>query len=561
MLNKLKKMNLKKRLNFGYRLVVILMIISGLLSIVSLANLYLNLTDYVNGAQRADTAVKICRINVNAAARNIREMALTDDESTYVAYQTEVEVKLTEVDTELKAIKETGLVSDEVYNKLTTALSEWGTIGYEIIGKIEAGDKDEAIKMILEQCTPALNNVVAASQEIDLLTDELKEEAIAYSLFAFITGGVIIVIFILIAVFSALSLAKKITVSITEPLSEIEKVAMDLAEGNIHSSLEYHSDDEIGILAHSLRKSIRTLSAYVDDISRSMNEFSQGNFEVQPQVEWEGDFKGIRDAFMEFEQSMAKTIKGIQSVANQVSGGAEQVSGSSNDLAQGAAEQASITEELAATIENVSEQVSANAESAKIISDQVKASGEEIAQSNEKMQQMVDAMAEIHKASQQINTIIATINDIASQTNLLALNASIEAARAGEAGKGFAVVADQVSSLATQSAEAATESSSLIESTLAAVEKGRVIAGETAKQLEEVAEGSREVMEEVNSVAAALGAQEESFTQINAGVDHINDVVQTNSATSQECAAASEEMSAQAEQLKELIAQFKVLDV
>ena len=92
-----------------------------------------------------------------------------------------------------------------------------------------------------------------------------------------------------------------------------------------------------------------------------------------------------------------------------------------------------------------------------------------------------------------IDKIIATINEIASQTNLLALNASIEAARAGEAGKGFAVVANQVNVLADQSAQAAKESSLLIETSVKAVEKGMVIAGQTAAQLEQVAETSKKI--------------------------------------------------------------------
>ena len=44
---------------------------------------------------------------------------------------------------------------------------------------------------------------------------------------------------------------------------------------------------------------------------------------------------------MEFEKSMAVTIKGIQNVSREVSSAAEQVVASSNDLADGAANQAS----------------------------------------------------------------------------------------------------------------------------------------------------------------------------------------------------------------------------
>ena len=161
-------------------------------------------------------------------------------------------------------------------------------------------------------------------------------------------------------------------------------------------------------------------------------------------------------------------------------------------------------------------------------------------------------------AMQEIGNIIAAINDIASQTNLLALNASIEAARAGEAGKGFAVVADQVSLLAAQSAEAAKESRDLIETSVSAVERGKVIADETAKQLEQVVESSKAATAEVYKIAVALEADAATMTQINQGVEQINSVVQTNSATSQQCAAASQEMSDQAGTLEQLIKSFKI---
>lgn len=167
-------------------------------------------------------------------------------------------------------------------------------------------------------------------------------------------------------------------------------------------------------------------------------------------------------------------------------------------------------------------------------------------------------MKEINTASNEIGKIIATINEIASQTNLLALNASIEAARAGEAGKGFAVVADQVSVLAAQSAQAARNSAGLIETSIQAVEKGMVIADETAGQLKMVVEGSQAITKDVSKVAEILKEQAESMKVINDGIDHINDVVQTNSATSEQCAAASQEMSGLAESLEELIRKLKV---
>ena len=560
MKKKLENMHLKERIDYGYRKVITMMLISGLLSVVIIGILFANMMHYVENVNVADQAVKICRINVNAAARNIREMALNEDTSSYDNYEQTVKRLLSEVDSELQILKKTEVLSDENYEEYATALSDWGKIGYSIIEEIKNGNDENATDAILNNCTPALNKVVEIAIKLDELTDEASSETVRNMVVCTVAGFVVIIVCLVFAFTLTRKTSKRVLETILEPLHAIEDVAMELTEGNLHSTLEYHSDDEIGKLAHSMRKSIRILGTYVDDIDRSMKLFSEGNFDVHPEVEWRGDFVGILNSFMAFQASMAGTIKGIQNVSNEVSGAAEQVASSSNDLADGATNQAAVVEELTATVTGVSEQVEKNSQSAKEISVKVDELGNAISESNGKMHEMVDSMHEISEASKEIDKIITTINEIASQTNLLALNASIEAARAGEAGKGFAVVANQVNVLADQSAQAAKESATLIETSVKAVEKGMVIAGQTAAQLEEVAENSKLITTEVTNIAETLETQMTEIKQINEGIEQINDVVQTNSATSEECAAASQEMSSEAESLREMIRKFKVAE-
>lgn len=560
MKKKLENMHLKERIDYGYRKVITMMLISGLLSVVIIGVLFANMMHYVENVNVADQAVKICRINVNAAARNIREMALNEDTSSYDNYEQTVKRLLSEVDSELQILKKTEVLSDENYEEYATALSDWGKIGYSIIEEIKNGNDENTTDAILNNCTPALNKVVEIAIKLDELTDEASSETVRNMVVCTVAGFVVIIVCLVFAFTLTRKTSKRVLETILEPLHAIEDVAMELTEGNLHSTLEYHSDDEIGKLAHSMRKSIRILGTYVDDIDRSMKLFSEGNFDVHPEVEWRGDFVGILNSFMAFQASMAGTIKGIQNVSNEVSGAAEQVASSSNDLADGATNQAAVVEELTATVTGVSEQVEKNSQSAKEISVKVDELGNAISESNGKMHEMVDSMHEISEASKEIDKIITTINEIASQTNLLALNASIEAARAGEAGKGFAVVANQVNVLADQSAQAAKESATLIETSVKAVEKGMVIAGQTAAQLEEVAENSKLITTEVTNIAETLETQTTEIKQINEGIEQINDVVQTNSATSEECAAASQEMSSEAESLREMIRKFKVAE-
>ena len=558
---KLEEMSLKERISYGYKKVIRMMLISGILSVLVIGILFANMMRYVEKVQRADTAVKICRINVNSAARNIREMALNKDTSKYQEYEQNVEGILAEVDSELKSLKKTGIISDERYQEYANSLSDWGSIGYSIMQDITNGDLENANDAIINKCTPALNKVVEIGLELDIETDQASNQAVLFTLILAIAGIAVIVTCLILAIIRSNKTGEKVLQSILEPLHEIEDVAKELTEGNLHSTLDYHSEDEVGRLAHSMRKSIRILASYVEDIDRAMKQFSEGIFDVQPQVEWKGDFIGILNSFMSFEKSMSETIKGIQHVSDEVLSGAEQVASSSSDLADGATNQAAVVEELTATVASVSEQVAKNSQSAKEISGRVEQLGNSIFESNGKMREKVDSMNEISVASKEIDKIIATINEIASQTNLLALNASIEAARAGEAGKGFAVVANQVNVLADQSAQAAKESSLLIETSVKAVEKGMVIAGQTAAQLDEVAKTSGTITEEVSNIANTLETQTTEIYQINEGIEQINDVVQTNSATSEECAAASQEMSSEADNLRELIQKFQVADI
>ena len=556
----LENMHLQERINYGYRKVIIMMLVSGLFSIVVIGMLFANMMHYVQNVTAADQAVKICRINVNAAARNIREMALENDASSYDGYEQTVERLLAEVNTELKNLKKSGVIPDADCEEYASALSDWGNIGYSIMEKIKSGDKDKAVDSILNDCTPALNKAVEIAIRLDEMTDEQSSRSARITIIFAVVGIACIVVCLVLAWKLTTKTGKKVLETILVPLREVEAVAQELTDGNLHSTLEYHSDDEIGRLAHSMRKSIRILGSYVDDIGRAMKMFAEGNFDVQPEVEWKGDFVGILNSFMLFEESMAEVIKGIQHVSDEVSSAAEQVAASSNDLADGATNQAAVVEELTATVEGVSEQVEKNSKSAKEISGRVDKLGNAILESNGKMKDMVDSMNEINGASKEIDKIIATINEIAAQTNLLALNASIEAARAGEAGKGFAVVANQVNVLADQSAQAAKESATLIETSVKAVEKGMVIAGQTASQLQEVAENSQIITKEVTNIADTLETQATEIKQINDGIEQINDVVQTNSATSEECAAASQEMSSEAENLREMIQKFKVAE-
>ena len=184
--------------------------------------------------------------------------------------------------------------------------------------------------------------------------------------------------------------------------------------------------------------------------------------------------------------------------------------------------------------------------------------GQILAVGNAKMADLKEAISDISKCSESIQEIITTIEEIASQTNLLSLNAAIEAARAGEAGKGFAIVADQVKALAEESSRAAGETNKLIERTVLAVEKGIGIADETAENINDVMQNAKLATEKMAATSQSLSHDVGNMQQINENIIRVAEIVDNNSAASQETAAVSEEQKAQVESMVSLMDKFHI---
>lgn len=140
MISKLHQLNLHDKIKYIYATVIKFMILSGIVSIIGLSLLDIRFNSYVKGAQKANNAAKESIIDISSAARNIREMALNDDSSTYENYKNNVKTVLTDSQIQLDIIKNTNIIDDDLYNQYVKALNEWGNIGYDIINQIEKGD-------------------------------------------------------------------------------------------------------------------------------------------------------------------------------------------------------------------------------------------------------------------------------------------------------------------------------------------------------------------------------------------------------------------------------------
>ena len=252
----------------------------------------------------------------------------------------------------------------------------------------------------------------------------------------------------------------------------------------------------------------------------------------------------------------------------------EQVDRAVGDIATGATSQAQETQNatenviaMGNMIEDThaeAERLNGNAQQMKDSSDQAMQILKELNEINDRTKQSIEEVYTqtniTNESVQKIKEATVLIASIAEETNLLSLNASIEAARAGEQGKGFAVVASQIQKLAEQS----NESASQIDEITNALISDSTKSVETIAQVRDIMNEQSEKMEKTDSM----------FRQVNTGVDHamdsvntitektellnqsrekIIDVVQNLSAIAEENAASSQETSASITQVNTVV--------
>lgn len=554
----LKNMKIKTRLLFAFSVMILFTLMIAGIGVLGLSKSNQHLHDFMNKQYQADTAVKMCRIEANNAARTIRDMMINTDTSSYPDYEAKFKAGVVELEKNLDILKKTYTENDGLVEKYDNAINRWIEIGNRALTGLKAGQREEVKDILINECSPALEVVVSIAKELDLSTNKLKEEVLEDSLSSTNGAAFIMLGAMAVSVIFGLVISFKITYSIIVPLEEMNQAVSNMSEGILTTEINYVGKDALGQMADSMRKSFTILSGYIADIDKAMTEMAKGNFNVKPAKPFIGDFKHIEDSITEFVEAMSTTLRQINESADQVACGAGQVSDTAQLLSQGAEEQSAVTEELTGKITRIAEQIRQSAQEASEASQRTERVGQEIMMSNQQMQDMQKAMDEINESSKEIGKIIKAIEDIAFQTNILALNAAVEAARAGAAGKGFAVVADEVRNLASKSAEASKSTSQLIAGSLKAVENGTRIANETAGSLLSVVDGAREVVKNVDLISKRSGEQAADIEQVANGVIKIASVVQQNSATAEESAASSEEMSGQSQVLKSLVGKFSL---
>lgn len=358
----------------------------------------------------------------------------------------------------------------------------------------------------------------------------------------------------------------KIKNTLDRTVMAIQSLANDsnmLVQAAIEGKLDTRADaskhqGDYRKIVDGVNKTLDLVITPVNETIAILTRLAEGDMTLRMTGNYKGDFEVLKTSMNESLDSINNTLSEITTAVEQVAEGSLQVSQASQALSQGATEQASSLEEITSSTTEISSQTRTNTDNALKVNGLAKGAQQNAEKGNVQMADLVAAMKDINSSAEGIKKVVIAIDDIAFQINLLALNANVEAARAGKYGKGFAVVAEEVRNLAVRSASSVKDTTRMVDEAIGNIQKGNILVDGTAKQLNEIVGGASQVVVLAEEVATAGREQTQGLEQISLGLNQIDQVTQSNTASAEESASASEELSSQAQQVKAMLSRFKL---
>ncbi len=501
------------------------------------------LIDEANQAVRSARLASHAVQDVVRMVRDEKSLVLSDAAEDMDRDEAQIEQAVARVRSAMEEL--TPLVDEPDRARLATVadgLKQWLKVNHEIHGLARRATHAEAAHLSSGEGRARYDAAEAEMREIIALTDQHMDEEKHSAHAAYVSASRTMLVSAVVGVVAATVIALVIIGRLVNTLHAVVSRMRKIAAGDLTGeAVSVRSSDELGQLAEATNQMQAGLTDLVGRITSTAEQVAAAATEVAASSE---EMAASTEQQRAQLNQVAAAIEEMAATVTEVSGRTGEVSRQSSEAGRQAQQGGQIVEHTVTEMAQIAAQVESTS----------------------------NAVGQLSERATQIGAILTVINDIADQPNLLALNAAIEAARAGEHGRGFAVVADEVRKLAERTQVATLEvsksvteiqQSTLQATAMMATSKGRVsdgvgMASQAGSSLKAIVQGSNDVAQSIDSIAAAVEEQSATSAEIARSVEVISAAADEATQGANQAAAAATQLSSNAEELRELIGRFRV---
>ena len=257
------KMSMAEKLKSGFGGVTRVLIILGVISAVGVICMNMIIVSVFNGPFVCSVEAMGIRRDINALGKNLRSAIMYQDASGYSDTINENRDSIySRLDTLDKKFSGDKTNLNALQNSMAALMEQRDLIA----AAAQDGDWDKAQEILFstyeDDATVVVSDAIALYDDIEADATNSEKRAVVIAVAIFIA----IIALIVYSVAYSKKIAKQITKLIVDPIDEMVDASKAISEGNLDHEIKYHSEDELGKLAHELRKTVKNLKLIINDV-------------------------------------------------------------------------------------------------------------------------------------------------------------------------------------------------------------------------------------------------------------------------------------------------------